>query len=130
MKCIAEGTNGNNTVECGVVTKPKCQGGDAASVWMENSAGDCYYYGSTSKCLGKSENGSNTKIITGLTAWTDGQVLTIALDCDENKIGFWKDKTKLGVMDIKKGQTYYPAMAMYAAKERIFELVTEHSFSE
>ncbi len=69
-----------------------------------------YYYGySDGKALCSATGGSETKV-QKCSEWKNGDTITLFLDCEDGKITFWRNKERLGTLEIEKGTRYYPAM--------------------
>ncbi len=97
----------------GVVTKPdfqKTSGGGHDYLWNA-SAGLSYFFNRERTQLEYAENGSRTPTVKNLAFKRDAPfTVAIALDCEGWKISFWVDDKKLGSIEMRNNQTYYPAV--------------------
>ncbi len=108
-----------------ILTNSNCQGGNTETKHIYNNTykGTSYFYWGSSTCLTQYVNGSRKDVISNIPTWKKGEVVTILLDCDLSKIGFWNGEKKLGVLQILPNETYYPGFELYSNPQNEFKLM-------
>ncbi len=80
---------------------------------MDNKeSGLTYYYYGINANLSKGLNGKYGPILQNVTSWQMGETASVTLDMENHEITWFKDKKKLGTLEIEKDKTYYPAISL------------------
>ncbi len=109
-----------------VLTNPNGQRETHVHIYGNSYKGNSYVYFSNNECLGQYVNGIHKwALVDNIPPWEKGETVTILLDCDRWKLGFWNGETKLGVIDILPNLTYYPGFETYSHPQNEFKLIKE-----
>ncbi len=106
-----------------IVTNPNCQGDGTKYISTSDFPGKAYYYRDNGQTLSRNVTGDWEDVKKSLITWKVGETVTILLDCDSSRVAFWNGETKLGIMSIARGESYYPGIMMEGGLARVFKLI-------
>ncbi len=106
----------------GIVTDPTCAF-IPGMYFQRKEVGTSYCYDGDKGYVRAYEDETDEKIGRAVDCWTEGDVITVRVDCRQWKVFFERNNKRLGGVRIEADRRYYPALECSAVRQQIFQVV-------